>query len=75
MGRHGGTRSSNNTVVSVEVWDGTEGPVVWHKLEETNRLSLQRVLQTINTTAFEDSEYGLYLLSYLIVIFLVLSFC
>ncbi|XP_063685577.1 1-phosphatidylinositol 4,5-bisphosphate phosphodiesterase eta-2-like isoform X3 [Bolinopsis microptera] len=52
---------NNFRCIRLEVWDGTEGPVVWHKLEETNRLSLQRVLQTINTTAFEDSELPLFI--------------
>lgn len=45
-----------NYPLTVEVWDGPEEPQVWHKLEDTNRLSLQRVLQTIHTAAFEESE-------------------
>ncbi|KAL5267743.1 hypothetical protein ACHWQZ_G004701 [Mnemiopsis leidyi] len=52
---------NNFRCIRLEVWDGTEGPVVWHKLEDTNRLSLQRILQTINTAAFEDSELPLFI--------------
>ena len=43
-------------LIAVELWDGMEGPQVWHRKESTNRLPLQQVLQTINTSAFEDSE-------------------
>jgi len=53
--------SNNFRCIRLEVWDGPEEPQVWHKKEDTNRLSLQRVLQTINTAAFEDSELPLFI--------------
>ena len=48
--------SPNTLALSVEVWDGPEGPQVWHKKENTNRLPLQKVLSVISNNAFSECE-------------------